>query len=80
MIMRNAITGSVGLMMLGVAAFEPSNWGAMIFDIMNQGTFYIESARAYLISPIAFIVVFQFGIIMLSNGLDEKLNPRLIKN
>lgn len=80
MIMRGAITGSVGLMMLGVAAFEPSNWGAMIYDIMNQGTFYIESARAYLISPIAFIVIFQFGIIMLANGLDEKLNPRLIKN
>jgi peptide/nickel transport system permease protein len=80
MIMRGAITGSVGLMMLGVAALEPSNWGAMIFDIMNQGVFYIPSATAYLISPIAFIVVFQFGIIMLANGLDEKLNPRLIKS
>lgn len=80
MIMRGAITGSVGLMMLGVAAFEPSNWGAIIFDIMNQGVFYIPTARAYLIAPIVFIVVFQFGIIMLANGLDEKLNPRLIKN
>ena len=80
MIMRGAITGSVGMMMLGVAAYEPSNWGAIIYDIMNQGAFYISSARAYLIAPIACIVVFQFGIIMLANGLDERLNPRLIKN
>jgi len=80
MIMRGAITGSVGLMMLGVAALEPSNWGAMIFDIMNQGAFYIPSATAYLISPIAVIILFQFGIIMLANGLDEKLNPRLVNS
>jgi peptide/nickel transport system permease protein len=78
MVMRGAITGSVGIMMLGVAALEPSNWGAMIFDIMNQGAFYVPTAFAYLISPIAFIVVFQFGIILLANGLDEKLNPRLV--
>lgn len=80
MIMRSAITGSVGIMMLGVAALEPSNWGAMIFDIMNQGAFYVPTAYAYVISPIAAIVLFQLGIIMLANGLDETMNPRLKVN
>ena len=77
MIMRGAIIGSVGIMMLGVAALEPSNWGAMIFDIMNQGAFYVPTAYAYVLSPIFTIILFQFGIIMLANGLDETFNPRL---
>jgi len=80
MIMRGAITGSVGIMMLGVAALEPSNWGAMIFDIMNQGAFYVSTAYAYVLSPIFTIILFQFGIILLSNGLDETFNPRLQVN
>lgn len=77
MIMRGAIIGSVGIMMLGVAALEPSNWGAMIYDIMNQGAFYVPSAYAYVLGPIFTIVLFQYGIIMLSNGLDQTFNPRL---
>ncbi len=77
MIMRGAIIGSVGIMMLGVAALEPSNWGAMIYDIMNQGAFYVPNAYAYVLAPIFTIIFFQYGIIMLSNGLDETFNPRL---
>lgn len=76
-IMRGAIIGSVGIMMLGVAALEPSNWGAMIFDIMNQGAFYVPNAYAYVLGPIFTIIFFQYGIIMLSNGLDQTFNPRL---
>ena len=76
-IMRGAIIGSVGIMMLGVAALEPSNWGAMIYDIMNQGAFYVPTAFAYVLGPIFTIIFFQYGIIMLSNGLDQTFNPRL---
>ncbi len=80
MTMKNAIIASVGIMMLGVAAYEPTNWGAMLYDIMNNAAMHIDSAIVYVVSPIMFIVIFQFGIIMLTQGLDEKLNPRLIKN
>lgn len=76
-IMRAAIIGSVGIMMLGVAALEPSNWGAMIYDVMNQGAFYVPSAYASVLAPIFTIILFQYGIIMLANGLDETFNPRL---
>lgn len=80
MIMKNAIIASVGIMMMGVAAYDPTNWGAMLYDIMNNAAMHIDSAIAYVIAPILFIVLLQFGIIMLANGLDEKLNPRLRRN
>lgn len=75
MIMRNAITSSVGIMMLGVVAYDHTNWGA----ILNSVQSYIMNPQALLfcIMPIVFIGLFQAGVILLSNGLDEVLNPRL---
>lgn len=80
MIMKNAIIASVGIMMLGVAAYEPTNWGAMLYDIMNNAAMHIDSAIVYVISPILFIIVLELGIILLAHGLDERLNPRLRRN
>jgi peptide/nickel transport system permease protein len=77
LIMKNAITGSVGIMFLGLAAFEPTNWGAILITAKDFGALFIPSARLWLISPIMCIFIFQFGIILLSSGLDESLNPRL---
>ena len=79
-IMRSAIVGSVGIMFLGVAEMEPSNWGAMLYDIMNSGALLIDSAMVYWLSPIFAIALFQMGLVNLANGLDETLNPRLRKN
>ena len=79
-IMRSAIVGSVGIMFLGVAEMEPSNWGAMLYDIMNSGALLIDSAIVYWLSPIFAIALFQMGLVNLANGLDETLNPRLRKN
>ena len=79
-IMRSAIVGSVGIMFLGVAEMEPSNWGAMLHDIMNTGALLIDSAIVYAMSPIFAIALFQMGLVNLANGLDETLNPRLRKN
>lgn len=80
MVMRSAITSSVGIMFLGVAEMDPSNWGAMLYDIMNSGALLIDSALTYCLSPILVIALFQMGIVNLANGLDETLNPRLRKN
>lgn len=79
-IMRSAIVSSVGIMFLGVAEMEPSNWGAMLYDIMNSGALLIDSAMVYWLSPIFAIALFQMGLVNLANGLDETLNPRLRKN
>lgn len=79
-IMRGAIMGSVGIMMLGLAALDSTNWGTMLYLIFQMGYLTNDKAIFYVLSPIICIVVFQFGIVMLANGVDEILNPRLRKN
>ena len=75
LIMRSAITASVGIMMLGVAAYDHTNWGAML----NSARVYIINPEAIFLwlSPVLFIVLYQAGAVLLANGLDEVLNPRL---
>lgn len=78
--MKNAITSSVGMMTLGLALFEPTNWGGIIVNARNSGAFAIPAARLSIIAPIITIMLFQIGAILFSNGLDEAFNPRLRKN
>lgn len=78
--MRYAITSSVGMMTLGLALFEPTNWGSIIVNARNSGAFAIPAARLSIIAPIITIMLFQIGAILFSNGLDEAFNPRLRKN
>lgn len=80
MIMRNAITASVGIMVLGLANFDPTNWGAILMNAMNYGAMVVPEARLSLFAPILFIMLFQLGAILFSDGLDEAINPRLRKN
>lgn len=75
--MKNAITSSVGIMLLGLAAFEPTNWGAILITAKDYGALMLKEGFLWLLSPIACICLFQLGAILLSNGLDETLNPRL---
>lgn len=79
-IMRGAITGSVGIMMLGLAALDSTNWGTMLYLIFQMGYLTNDKAIFYVLSPILCIILFQFGVVMLANGVDELLNPRLRKN
>ncbi len=78
LVMRNATIGSVGIMMLGLASFDPSNWGA----ILNRAKTVILNPKASLlwIAPTVALMTFQTGALLLANGLDETLNPRLKKN
>ncbi len=78
--MKNAITSSVGMMTLGLALFEPTNWGGIMINARNSGAFAIPAARMSIIAPIITIMLFQIGAILFSNGLDEAFNPRLRKN
>lgn len=78
--MKNAITSSVGLMTLGLALFEPTNWGGIIVNARNSGAISIPEARLCIIAPIIAIMLFQIGAILFSNGLDEVINPRLREN
>lgn len=78
MIMRGAITASVGLMMLGLVPFSSTNWGMMLNLAMSQtGALYAPNAIFYFLAPVLAIMFFQIGCLFFANGLDEALNPRL---
>jgi len=78
MIMRGAITASVGLMVLGLVPFSSTHWGMMLqMAISNTGALYGSSAIIYFLVPVLGIVLFQIGCLFFANGLDEALNPRL---
>lgn len=79
MTMRSAITGSVGIMMLGLAAYDPTNWGSMLSNAQAQGLIN-PKVIPVLLAPLITIIIFQAGAILFSNGLDEILNPRLRVN
>lgn len=79
-IMRGAITSSVGIMMMGLAELDSANWGTMLYLIFQMGYLTNEAAIYYVLSPILCIVIFQLGIVLLANGVDEILNPRLRVN
>lgn len=78
MIMRGAITASVGLMVLGLVPFSATHWGMMLqMAISTTGAMYGSSAIIYFLVPVLGIVLFQMGCLFFANGLDEALNPRL---
>ncbi len=76
MAMRNAIVASVGIMLVGLAAYDPTNWGAIMNAARTKGLVNANNVRI-LLYPLVAIVIFQVATLMLANGLDETLNPRL---
>ncbi len=76
MAMRNAITASVGIMLVGLAAYDPTNWGAIIDAARTKGLINPLNVKI-LMYPLIAIIVFQISALLLANGLDETLNPRL---
>ena len=76
MAMRNAIMASVGIMLVGLAAYDPSNWGAIINAARTKGLMNIKNIYI-LLYPLICIIVFQISTLLHANGLDETLNPRL---
>ena len=76
MAMRNAIMASVGIMLVGLAAYDPTNWGAIINAARTKGLMNVKNIYI-LLYPLICIIVFQISTLLLANGLDETLNPRL---
>lgn len=76
MAMRNAIMASVGIMLVGLAAYDPTNWGAIINAARTKGLMNVKNIYI-LLYPLVCIIVFQIATLLLANGLDETLNPRL---
>lgn len=77
-IARGAIIAGVGIMLLGLVPLSVTNWGMMLNIAARQsGALYVPAALPYLLSPIFFIVFFQFALINFSYGVEEIFDPRL---
>jgi ABC-type dipeptide/oligopeptide/nickel transport systems, permease components len=74
--LRNAIMASVGIMLVGLAAYDPTNWGAIINAARTKGLTNVNNIYI-LLYPLVAIVIFEVATLMVSNGLDETFNPRL---
>lgn len=76
MAMRNAIMASVGIMLVGLAAYDPTNWGAIINAARTMGLSNTKNI-IILMYPLGMFIIFQVATLILANGLDETFNPRL---
>lgn len=77
-IAKDAIVASVGIMLLGLVPLSVTNWGMMLNIAAKQtGAIYVPEALPYFLTPIFFIVVFQFALINFATGIEELFDPRL---
>lgn len=77
-LIRGAVTASVGIMLLGLAPFSPTNWGVMLnLAMFHTGAVFVPKAIFYVLSPMAAIVILQLGSLCFARGMEEVLNPRL---
>jgi peptide/nickel transport system permease protein len=75
---QSGIASSMGLMMLGVLTYRPTNWGVMLsLALQNTGIAYNPKGLIYFTTPIVCLALLQLGCIFFSSGIDEALNPRL---
>lgn len=78
LISRNAITASVGIMMLGLVPLKVENWGMMLnLAAFQSGAIFLPQGMTYLLAPLIAIVLFQYSLILVAGGIEELFDPRL---
>jgi peptide/nickel transport system permease protein len=81
LIARNAITASVGIMMLGLVPLRVENWGMMLnLAAFQSGAIFLPQGMTYLLAPLMAIVLFQYSLILFAGGIEEIFDPRLRKS
>ena len=76
LILRGAILASVGIMLVGLASYNPTDWGAIMQAARSRGLMNINNV-IIMLYPLVAILLFQASALLLSEGLDEVVNPRL---
>jgi peptide/nickel transport system permease protein len=75
---NSAIATSVGLMLLGMAPYNPTHWSIMLSNASTQANSGMNTAGIFnMMVPTAAFILLQISLIFFANGLDEALNPRL---
>jgi len=49
----------------------------MINLAWTQGAIFFQNSLAYILAPVAAIVLVSIGLVMLSRSMEEVFNPRL---
>lgn len=81
LIARNAITASVGIMMLGLVPLRVENWGMMLnLAAFQSGALFLPQGRVYLLAPLTAIILFQYSLILVAGSIEEYFDPRLQRN
>jgi peptide/nickel transport system permease protein len=75
--MVGAIYQATALYFLGFAPLAGDNWGIMINLAWTQGAIFFQNSLAYILAPVAAIVLVSIGLVMLSRSMEEVFNPRL---
>ncbi|WP_330633426.1 ABC transporter permease [Halocatena halophila] len=76
---RAVIFESVALYFLGLLPIGSTfNWGVMMNQAYQAGALSnVDRAGHWLFAPMCLLVVFSFGLIVFSQGLDRVFNPQL---
>jgi len=76
LILRGAVLASVGIMLVGLASYNPTDWGAIMQAARTRGLMSMNNV-VIMLYPLTAILLFQASALILSQGLDEIINPRL---
>ncbi|CAN5531937.1 ABC transporter permease [soil metagenome] len=72
-----AVSGQIGLILLGLVPFDSSNWGVMISWGWTHGALFFKDSVWYIMSPIVAIALLQLSVITMTRSLEMVFNPRL---
>ncbi len=75
-----AITFEAGLAFLGLGDPTRASWGAILRDAIDfGGLFFTDAWKWWLVPPIAAVSLLLLGVTFLGVGLEERINPRLVR-
>ncbi|QLH84972.1 ABC transporter permease [Halosimplex pelagicum] len=74
---RQVIFSSVALYFLGILPFEGVNWGVLMNLAYRSGAAQTPSQLHALLFPVLTVVLLSWAMIMLVQGLDRVVNPRI---
>jgi len=74
---RRIIFESVGLYFIGVLPVQSFNWGVIMNLAYQANALYQPRKFHWLLVPMVTIILFSFGLVLFSQGMDSLFNVRL---
>jgi peptide/nickel transport system permease protein len=74
---KKVITEAVALYFLGFLPMSQGNWGRMMDRAYQYGAITNLDIFYLILWPMLVLSLLSFGLVLLSQGLDQVFNPRL---